>query len=67
MGTPGKDSAHPGRFSGQALPGLPPGSLETWKMNLMAVSEKHRVIVIAVLDKLHVYGLDPFSAEVIKE
>lgn len=41
--------------------------LETWKMNLLAVSQKHRVLVIAVVDKLHVYSLDPFSAEIIRE
>ena len=36
-------------------------------MNLLAVSEKHRVVVIAVIDKLLVYALDPFSAEMIGE
>lgn len=33
-------------------------------MNLLAVSEKHRVLIIAVVDKLHVYSLDPYSAEI---
>ena len=32
-----------------------PNDLETWKMNLLAVSEKHRVLVIAVGGKLNVY------------
>ena len=36
-------------------------------MNLLAVSEKHRVVVIAVVDKLKVYELDSFTTEIIKE
>ena len=36
-------------------------------MNLLAVSEKHRVFVVAVLDKLHVYELDPFAGELIAD
>lgn len=56
-----------GCFGGQKIPGLAPGMMETWKMNLLAVSEKHKVLVIAVLSKLFVYALDPFSAEIIKE
>lgn len=36
-------------------------------MNLLAVSEKHRVVIIAVVDKLHVYSLDPMAAEVVRD
>jgi len=36
-------------------------------MNLLAVSEKYRTLVIAVVDKLHCYRLDPFSSEIVKE
>lgn len=34
-------------------------------MNLLAVSEKYRILVIAVVDKLHCYQLDPLSAEIV--
>ena len=34
-------------------------------MNLLAVSEKYRVAVIAVRDKLHCYELDPFAGEIV--
>ena len=47
------------------MPNLHPEQMETWKMNLLAVSEKHRLVVIAVRDKLHCYELDPFSAEIV--
>ena len=57
--------ADPGRsgkqYRGQKVPGIEAESLETWKMNLLAVSEKHRVLAIAVVGKLYVYPLDPFS------
>ena len=36
-------------------------------MNLLAVSEKHRVVIIAVLDKLHCYALDPMAGTIVPE
>ena len=64
----GSDStSDQGHFAGQQIPNMTGDHLETWKMNLLAISEKHRLIVIAVHDKLHVYGLDPFSAEIIAD
>ena len=41
-------------------------SIEGWKMNLMAVSEKYKIVVIAVESKLNVYKLDPISGKVKK-
>ena len=36
-------------------------------MNLMAVSERHQMLVLAVNEKLLVYQLDPLSCSVIEE
>ena len=36
-------------------------------MNLLAVSEKHRVLAIAVVGKLHIYQLDPFSGQILSD
>jgi hypothetical protein len=41
------------------VPGL--NDIQDWKMNLLAVSERHRCLVIAKDDKLQVYDLDPLS------
>jgi|LauGreDrversion4_2_1035121.scaffolds.fasta_scaffold216007_1 hypothetical protein len=38
--------------------------LEHWKMNLLAVSEKHRLVVIAIGSKLNFFKLDLFTCKV---
>jgi WD40 repeat protein len=39
--------------------------MQTWKMNLIVVSERYRVVIIAVNSKLRVYELDPLSASIV--
>lgn len=36
-------------------------------MNLLAVSEKHRIVIIAVLSKLYCYQLDPLAGTIVPD
>lgn len=64
LGQPPVDSS---QRLGQRLPGVDPNDLEHWKMNLMVVSEKYRLLVVAVLAQLHVFALDPASGGILGE
>ena len=38
--------------------------MEDWKTNLLCVSEKHRIVIFAIVSQLYVYELDILTFEV---
>ena len=59
---------HISRLSSQDLHAKVPGiqEMEHWKMNLMAVSEKHRLAIFAIKSELHICELDLLTCRVLK-
>jgi len=41
--------------------------MQNWKMNLIAVSERYRVFIVALNSKLRVYELDPHTASIVSD